>query len=82
MLGLFEKKNKVDNKDVCASKGEMKKGKTAEDDVVLEISEEVLREISGGRGANPLCDVREGISAANANQGYAAGEMNDIDGWD
>lgn len=50
MLGLFEKKNKVDNKDVCASKSEMKKRKTAEDDVVLEISEEVLREISGGRG--------------------------------
>ena len=48
----------------------------------LEISEEVLREISGGRGANSLCDVREGISAANADQGYAAGKMNDVDGWD
>lgn len=81
MPGLFEKKDK-DNKDVYASKGEMKKGKTAEDDVVLELSEEVLREISGGRGANPLCDVREGISAANAKQDYLAGEMNDVDGWD
>ena len=46
----------------------------------LEISEEVLREISGGRGTKG--DVREGISAANADQGYAAGEMNDVDGWE
>lgn len=81
MPGLFEKKDK-DNKDVYASTGEMKKGKTAEDDVVLELSEEVLREISGGRGANPLCDVREEISEANADPSYAAGEMNDIDGWE
>lgn len=33
-------------------------------------------------GANPLCDVREEISEENADQDYAAGEMNDIDGWD
>ena len=82
MLGLFDKKdqkNKAENKNIRASKGEMKK--MAEDDVVLELSEEVLREISGGRGASNG-DAREGISEANANQGYAAGEMNDIDGWD
>lgn len=75
MFGLFLKKNKDENKDVRASKREMKKA--AEDDVAFEISEEVLREITGGRG-----DAREGISEENADQDYAAGEMNDVDGWD
>lgn len=71
MFGLFNKKDKVENKDVRASKSEMKISGD-------EISEKALRKIVGGATA----DAREGISAENANQGYAAGEMNDVDGWD
>lgn len=79
MFGLFNKKNKVENKDVRVSKSKVKK--TAGDDVVLGISEDELSKIVGGSGCKDG-DVREGISAANADQGYAAGEMNDVDGWD
>ena len=77
MFGLFNKKNKAEKKDIRASKSEMKKA--AGDDVVLDISEDELSKIVGGMGN---ADAREGISEANANQGYAAGEMNDVDGWD
>ena len=90
MFGLFGKGDKTENKDVRKSQGE----KRVPGD---EIPEEDLREIVGGKldekalkelyfqGANKdkaLCDVREEISEENADQDYAAGQMNDVDGWD
>lgn len=77
MFGLFDRKDKVESKEARASKSKVKK--TAGDDVVLEISEDELSKIVGGMGNG---DTRDGVSEANANQGYAAGEMNDIDGWE
>lgn len=69
MFGLFGKGDKTENKDVRKSQDEMRVPGD-------EIPEEVLREITG------CGDAREGISEENADQDYAAGEMNDVDGWD
>lgn len=79
MFGLFDRKDKVESKEARASKSKVKK--TAGDDVVLEISEDELSKIVGGSGCKDG-DVREEISEANADPSYAAGEMNDIDGWE
>ena len=69
-MGLFDKKDRTENKNALASQSEMKRPGD-------EISEDDLLEIIGGMG-----DAREEISEENADQGYAAGEMNDVDGWD
>ena len=68
---MLDMNKKAENKEAQASKNAIKKPAD-------EISEDVLRQIVGGATG----DVREGISEANANQGYAAGKMNEVDGWD
>lgn len=68
---MFDMNKKAENKEAQAPKNAMKKPAD-------EISEDVLRQIVGGATG----DVREGISEANANQGYAAGKMNEVDGWE
>lgn len=68
---MFGKKNEDENKGAQAPKNAVKRPAD-------EISEEALRQIVGGATG----DVREGISEANADQGYAAGEMNEVDGWE
>lgn len=62
---------KAENKEAQAPKNAVKRPAD-------EISEEALRQIVGGATG----DVREGISEANADQGYAAGKMNEVDGWE
>ena len=69
-MGLFGWKNKIENNDARDSKGALKRPAD-------EITEEILLKIVGGGG-----DPREEISEDNANPRYAAGEMNDTDGWD
>lgn len=68
---MLDMNKKAENKEAQSPKNAMKKPAD-------EISEDVLRQIVGGATG----DVREGISEANANQGYAAGKMNEVDGWD
>ena len=68
---MFGKKNEDENKGAQAPKNAVKRPAD-------EISEEALRQIVGGAAG----DVREGISEANADRGYAAGEMNEVDGWE
>ena len=72
MFGLFGKGDKTENKDVRKSQDEMRVSGD-------EIPEEVLRGFVGGYEPG---DAREGISEENADQDYAAGQMNDVDGWD
>ena len=68
---MFDMNKKAENKEAQAPKNAMKKPAD-------EISEDVLRQIVGGATG----DVREGISEANADRGYAAGKMNEVDGWE
>ena len=68
---MLDMKKKAENKVAQDSENAMKKPAD-------EISEDALRQIVGGAAG----DVREGISEANADRGYAAGEMNEVDGWE
>lgn len=68
---MFDMNKKAENKEAQAPKNAVKRPAD-------EISEEALRQIVGGATG----DVREGISGANADPSYAAGKMNDVDGWE
>lgn len=68
---MLDMKKKAENKVAQDSENAMKKPAD-------EISEDALRQIVGGAAG----DVREGISEANADRGYAAGKMNEVDGWE
>ena len=68
---MFGMNKKAENKVAQDSENAMKKPAD-------EISEAVLRQIVGGATG----DVREGISEANADPSYAAGKMNEVDGWE
>ena len=70
---MFDMKKKAEDNGAQEPKKAMKRPAD-------EISEDVLRGIVGGRWRSG--DARRGISEANADQGYAAGKMNDVDGWE